>query len=379
MPSIRTLLILAFAALAAARPAWAQVETAARQAMLMDYETGAVLFGKDADKRMPPASMSKLMTIYMVFERLKEGRLKLDDSFPVSEAAWRMGGSKMFVHVGDNVRVADLLRGIIVQSGNDACMVVAEGLSGSEQKFAEEMTAKGKQIGLTGSNFTNASGWPDPNHYTTARDLATLARRLIADHPQHYPIFKEKEFTFAGIKQGNRNPLLYKNGGVDGLKTGHTEASGYGLVASAEREGRRLVLVVNGLDSVNQRSAESERLLSLGFREYQTYALFKAGEPVTNAEVWLGGQAAVPLILEEPLTVALSRKSRQGLKVTAAYDGPVAAPVVKGARLGTLRLEGPEMEALERPLIAAAAVDKLGPVGRIGAAIKYLVLGAPSS
>jgi len=379
MSSMRTLLLILVAAVAAALPASAQVETAARQAILMDYETGAVLFGKDADKRMPPASMSKLMTIYMVFERLKEGRLKLEDTFPVSETAWRMGGSKMFVHVGDNVRVIDLLRGIIVQSGNDACVVVAEGLSGSEQKFAEEMTAKGKQIGLTGSNFTNASGWPDPNHYTTARDLATLARHIVADHPEHYPIFKEKEFTFSGIKQGNRNPLLYKNTGVDGLKTGHTEASGYGLVASAEREGRRLVLVVNGLESVNQRSAESERLLSLGFREYQTYALFKAGEPVASAEVWLGGESAVPLILEQPLAVALSRKSRQGLKVTAAYDGPVTAPVAKGARLGTLRLEGPEMEPLERPLVAADAVDRLGPVGRIGAAIKYLVLGAPSS
>jgi serine-type D-Ala-D-Ala carboxypeptidase (penicillin-binding protein 5/6) len=355
------------------------VETPAKQAILMDFETGAVLFGKDADKRMPPASMSKLMTIYMVFERMKEGRLKPEDTFPVSETAWRMGGSKMFVHVGDNVRVIDLLRGIIVQSGNDACIVVAEGLSGSEQKFAEEMTVKGKQIGLTDTNFTNASGWPDPNHYTTARDLATLARRIIKDHPEHYAIFKEKEFTYAGIKQGNRNPLLYKNVGVDGLKTGHTEASGYGLVASAEREGRRLILVVNGLDSVNQRSAESERLLSLGFREYQTYALFKAGEPVANAEVWLGAEATVPLILEEPLTVALSRKSRQGLKVTAVYDGPLTAPIAKGARLGALRLEGPEMEPLERPLIAGSEVEKLGPVGRIGAAIKYLVMGAPAS
>jgi serine-type D-Ala-D-Ala carboxypeptidase (penicillin-binding protein 5/6) len=375
---IRTFLILVLAALAAPA-ARAQVETPAKQAILMDFETGAVLFGKDADKRMPPASMSKLMTIYMVFERMKEGRLKPEDTFPVSETAWRMGGSKMFVHVGDNVRVIDLLRGIIVQSGNDACIVVAEGLSGSEQKFAEEMTVKGKQIGLTDTNFTNASGWPDPNHYTTARDLATLARRIIKDHPEHYAIFKEKEFTYAGIKQGNRNPLLYKNVGVDGLKTGHTEASGYGLVASAEREGRRLILVVNGLDSVNQRSAESERLLSLGFREYQTYALFKAGEPVANAEVWLGAEATVPLILEEPLTVALSRKSRQGLKVTAVYDGPQTAPIAKGARLGALRLEGPEMEPLERPLIAGSEVEKLGPIGRIGAAIKYLVMGAPAS
>ena len=377
MPFIR--FSAAVFALLLALPAAAQVETPAREAVLVDYASGAVLFGKDADKRMPPASMSKLMTVYMVFERLKEGRLKLDDEFAVSEKAWRMGGSKMFVHVGDSVKVRDLLRGIIVQSGNDACIVVAEGLSGSEEKFAEEMNAKAKQIGLTNSHFMNASGWPDPEHYMSPRDLATLARHIIEDHPEHYQIYKEKEFTYAGIKQGNRNPLLYKNLNVDGLKTGHTEASGFGLVASAERDGRRLILVVNGLESMNQRSSESERLLNLGFREYQTYALFKAGEPVAEAEVWLGDEAAVPLILEQPLTVALSNKSRKGLKVVATYDGPLAAPIAKGARLGTLRIEGPEMEPLERPLVAAAEVERLGPVGRIGAAVKYLVMGAPSS
>ena len=369
--------LIAFAA--AAPAAAATIETPAREAILVDFATGAVLFGKDADKRMPPASMSKLMTIYMVFERLKDGRLELDDEFTVSEAAWRMGGSKMFVHVGDSVKVADLLRGIIVQSGNDACIVIAEGLSGSEQRFAEEMNEAAQRIGLTDSHFTNSSGWPDPDHYMSARDLATLARRIIADHPEYYKIFAEKEFTYAEIKQGNRNPLLYKNVGADGLKTGHTEASGFGLVASAERDGRRLILVVNGLESMNQRSSESERLLNLGFREYQTYALFKAGEPVTDAEVWLGEEASVPLILEEPLTIALSRDSRKGMKVTASYDGPVAAPIAKGTQIGVLRIEGPEMEPIEKPLIAADAVEELGPVGRIGAAVKHLVLGPPSS
>jgi D-alanyl-D-alanine carboxypeptidase (penicillin-binding protein 5/6) len=364
---------------AAAAPATAQVETPAREAIMIDFETGAMLFGKDADKPMPPASMSKLMTVYMVFERLKEGRLKPDDEFPVSEAAWRMGGSKMFVHVGDSVKVEDLLRGIIVQSGNDACLVVAEGLSGSEQKFAEEMNEKAKELGLKNSHFANASGWPDPEQYMSPRDLAILARHIIKDFPKHYEIFSEKEFTYSDIKQGNRNPLLYKNIGVDGLKTGHTEASGFGLVASAKRDGRRLILVVNGLESMNQRSSESERLLGIGFREYQTYALFKAGEPVANAEVWLGAEDTVPLILEEPLTVALSRKTREGMKVTVNYDGPVAAPIAKGARLGTLRIEGPEMEPLERPLLAASTVEGLGPIGRIGAAVKYLVMGAPAT
>lgn len=363
-----------------AAPAVAAVETPAREVILMDHDTGAVLFAKNPDARMPPASMSKLMTLYVVFDRLKQGRLKLDDAFTVSETAWRMGGSKMFVHVGDSVRVEDLLRGVIVQSGNDACIVLAEGLAGDERRFAEEMNAKAKEIGLTGSHFTNASGWPDPDHYMTARDLAILARRIISDFPEYYGMFSEKEFTYNKIKQGNRNPLLYKpNLGVDGLKTGHTEAAGYGLVASAQRDGRRLILVVTGLESMNQRSAESERLLNLGFREYETYALFKAGEPVANAEVWLGEAETVPLILEEPLTVAMSRAARKDMKVVATYDGPIAAPVAKGARLGTLRVEAPDAEPIERPLVAGEGVEKLGPVGRIGAAVKYLVFGAPAS
>ena len=232
----------------------ATMETQAEEAFLVDFQTGAVLLDKNADVRMPPSSMSKMMTAYMVFERLKDGRLSLDDELPVSEKAWRKGGSKMFVEVGDQVRVEDLLRGVIVQSGNDACIVLAEGLAGSEEAFAEQMTAKGREIGLTGSNFTNATGWPDENHYVTARDLATLAERIIVDHPEYYHYYSEKEFTWNDIRQGNRNPLLYRNVGADGLKTGHTEAAGYGLTASAMQNGRRLLLVVNGLPSVRPSS-----------------------------------------------------------------------------------------------------------------------------
>ena len=352
-------------------------DTPARQAILIDVATGTVLFSKNADERMPPASMSKLMTAYMVFERLADGRLSLDDEFPVSERAWRKGGSKMFVEVGKRVRVEDLLRGIIVQSGNDACIVVAEGLSGSEQAFAEEMTKKADEIGLTDSNFRNASGWPDPDHYMSARDLARLATRLVQDFPQFYPIYSEKEFTFAGIKQGNRNPLLYKNMGADGLKTGPTEESGYGLTASAVRDGRRLVLVVNGLESVTQRARESERLLQWGFREFKNYPLFKAGETVAEADVWLGKTGSVPLLLETPLTLTLSRKDRQEMNVTVNYDGPIPAPIAKGAQVATLRIAAPGLEApVERPLIAGADIDQLGFVGRIGAALQHLLLGA---
>ncbi len=225
---------------------------------------------------MPPASMSKLMTIYMVFERLTDGRLKPGDTFTVSKKAWQMGGSKMFVEVGKEVTIAELLRGVIVQSGNDACIVLAEGIGGTEEAFAEEMGKRAGEIGLTQSSFRNASGWPDPDHMMSAHDLATLAALLIRKFPDQYPIFKEKEFSYAGIRQGNRNPLLYKNIGADGLKTGHTEASGYGLVASAVRDGRRLVLVVNGLGSVNERSKESARLLRYGFRDFSNYAAVPA-------------------------------------------------------------------------------------------------------
>ncbi|MEK9848811.1 MAG: D-alanyl-D-alanine carboxypeptidase family protein, partial [Rhodospirillaceae bacterium] len=233
------------------------LETKARHALMIDMETNAVILEKAADEPMPPASMSKLMTIYMVFEKLKAGKLNLKDRFIVSEKAWRKGGSKMFVRVNRRVSVKDLLRGIIIQSGNDACIVIAEGLAGSEEAFAEEMNGKAAEIGLKNSQFKNATGWPAEGHYMSARDLATLSSKLIKDFPDYYPMFAEKSFRYSKIKQGNRNPLLYRRGGADGLKTGHTEASGYGLTASAQREGRRLLLVVNGLNSSRERASEA--------------------------------------------------------------------------------------------------------------------------
>lgn len=351
------------------------IETPARHAILIDVGTGTVLMAKDADARMPPASMSKLMTVSMLFDALKEGRLKLDDTFEVSEKAWKMGGSKMFVEVGKQVRVEDLIRGIVVQSGNDACIVVAEGLAGSEEAFARKMTERGRELGLTDSEFANASGWPDPHQYMSARDLARLAVHLIKDFPDHYKYFAEKEFTYAGIKQGNRNPLLYKAIEVDGLKTGHTEESGYGLVASAVRDGRRLVLVVNGLESVNQRSRESERLLEWGFREFENVTLFKAGEAVADAQVWLGDEAAVPLVPAEPVEVLLPRAKRNDMVVTVRYEGPVPAPVAKGTPVAILSISAPDMEPHEIPLLAGADVDRLGAVGRVFARLGQLVWG----
>ncbi len=368
-------LVLSALAPAAAAPAQT-VTTPAKQAILLDFDTGTVLLEKNADERMPPASMSKLMTVYEVFKRLKVGRLQLDTEFTISEKAWKMGGSKMFVEVGKQAKVADLLRGIIVQSGNDACIVIAEGLSGSEEEFATLMTATGKKIGLTDSQFRNASGWPDPEHYMTARDLGTLAKRLIGDFPDLYPMFAEMSFTYSGIRQGNRNPLLYKKFGADGLKTGHTKASGYGLTASATRDGRRLILVVNGLTSVNQRSRESQRLLQWGFRNFRNFDFFPDGAVVGEALVWLGDRERVPLVLGNPFKVTLARTARARLKAKIIYDGPVPAPIKKGQRIGYLLLEAPGMEPLRVPLVAAEGAGKLGFLKRFGAALKYLVWGA---
>ena len=362
--------------LAVAAPA-AAIETTAREAIIVDATTGRVLLEKNADDSMPPASMSKIMTTYLVFERLKDGRLSLDDELPVSEKAWRKGGSKMFVEVGELVRVEDLLRGVIVQSGNDACIVLAEGLGGTEEAFAAEMTRKGREIGLTGSSFANATGWPDPNQRMTARDLATLALRLIADFPEYYHYYGETEFTYAGIRQSNRNPLLYKSLGADGLKTGHTEEAGYGLTASAVQGDRRVILVLNGLESQKARSEESARLIGWAFREFGNYTLFKAGETVENAGVWLGVDPTVPLIAEQDMTVTLSRKARLDMEVTVVYDGPIPAPLEIGQQVATLVVTAPGEETVEIPLVAGAAVERLGFAGRITASVKHLIFGAP--
>ena len=363
------------AALAAASGALA-LESPARQVILIDDVTGTVLFEKNADESMAPASMSKIMTIYMVFERLAEGSLKLDDTLPVSEKAWKKGGSKMFVGLGKRVSIEDLLRGIIVHSGNDASIVIAEGFAGDEAAFAAEMTRRAREIGLRDSVFTNASGWPEEGHMATARDLAVLTRRTIHDFPQYYPYYAEKSFTYNGIRQGNRNPLLYKDIGADGLKTGHTEAAGYGLAASVVRDGRRLIVVVNGLGSARKRAYEAERLIEYGFREFGNYTLFEAGETVVEAHVWLGEAATVPLVVEEDLVTTLGRKARRGLQVKAVYDGPVPAPIAKGTPLGRLLVTAPDTDPIEIPLLAGADVEKLGPFRRIGSAVGYLIWGA---
>lgn len=372
-------------ALLLSAPATAQVfETAAEQAIVVDYETGTVLFEKNADATMFPASMSKIMTALLVFDRLRDGSLKLVTKLPVSEKAWRMGGSKMFVQVGDEVSVEDLLRGIIVQSGNDASVVVAEAIGGSEEAFAQMMTERAREIGLESTVFRNATGWPDPDHVTTARDLAKLAEYVIREYPEYYGFYSETEFTYGEsldgkpITQSNRNPLLYQGGGADGLKTGHTEAAGFGLTASGERNGRRVVMVIHGMDSIRERSQESRRLYDWGFRNFANYALFKAGEPVDTAAVWLGDKPTVPLVLEDDLTVTLPSGSRSGMKVVVKYQGPVATPIAKGQEIGQLEVTGPGFDPITRPLYAGDDVGQLAFFGRIGSAISYIIFGAPS-
>lgn len=354
-------------------------ETAARQAFMVDFQTGAVMYNKSGDELMPPSSMSKLMTAFMVFERLAAGTLQMTDQMGVSEKAWKTGGSKMFVHVGDRVSVEDLLRGVIIQSGNDACVVLAEGLAGSEERFADQMTARARELGMSKSVFKNATGLPQDGHLMTPRELAFLAHEIIVRFPQYYRFYSELSFTYNNIKQGNRNPLLYKNTGADGMKTGHTEIAGYGLTASAKRDGRRIIMVVNGLKSMNERSREAERLLDWGFNEFDTYKIFSPGQVVDNAGVWLGTQPSVPLTVSKDVFVTLSKRDRPGMKVTAVWDNPIPAPIQTGQPVGRLLISAPEMDRLEQPkqievpLVAVSPVERLGFAGRIQATLLGLV------
>jgi D-alanyl-D-alanine carboxypeptidase (penicillin-binding protein 5/6) len=359
-----------------AAPASGTIDTEARNALIVDMKTGTVLLDKNADERIPPASMSKMMTYYTVFGYLKEGKAKVDDLLPVSEKAWRTGGSKMFVPLGANVRIEDLLRGVIIQSGNDACIVLAEGLAGSEQAFVDQMNRKAQELGLTGSHFANVTGLPDPEHYMTTRDLATLARHIIEDYPEFYKFESEKDFTYNGIKQGNRNPLLYKDLGADGLKTGHTDEAGYCLTGSAVRDNHRIIMVVAGLPTMKSRIQESERLIEWAFREFGGYTLFKGGDTVDEAEVWLGAESKVAMVTTSDAVATIPRRARKDMKVSVSYDKPIKAPVAKGQTIGKLVVTVPGMPPTEFPLVAAADVERLGAMGRVGAALSYLVFGA---
>ncbi len=351
------------------------LDTAAKFALIMDFNTGATLLDKQGDVPMPPSSMTKLMTAYIVYGMLKSGRMTLTQELPVSERAWRTQGSKMFVPLNGAVQVEDLVRGVIVQSGNDACIVLAEAVAGSEEAFAELMNAKAKELGLTASNFRNSTGWPDPQQRMSCRDIAMLARRLITDFPEYYHYDNEKVFKYNNIEQQNRNPLVQK-GTADGLKTGHTEEGGYGLVASSARGGRRVVVVVNGLTSMHQRAEESERLLEWSFREFENVSLFTAGDTVENAKVWLGARPTVPLVGGQDLVLTLPRQWRRNAKIAVEYDNPVPAPISRGDVLGKLTVSGQGVPAMDVPLLAGADVPRLGLPGRAMAVVGRYVTGS---
>ena len=350
------------------------VATDAHWAFIEDYTTGTVLLEKRAGEQMTPSSMTKLMTLYILFSRLKAGRMKLDSLLPVSRTAWRFGGSKMFVEIGATVSVDDLIRGIIVDSGNDACIVVAEAIAGSQAQFAALMNQEAKRIGLTHSHFMNPMGWPAPDHYMSAHDIARVTAALIRDFPEYYHFFGDKTFTYSNITQGNRN-VLVDNGMADGLKTGHTEAGGFGLVASAERNGRRVIVVLNGMPSSRERTEQGERLLDWAFANFVDVTLVAAGTPVDHAPVWLGTARTVPLVVAQDLVVTLPHGWRKTVKVTAEYDAPVAAPVAKGAPLGRLTLTGAGAPAVNVKLLAGAAVPRLGLPGRALAVLMHDLTG----
>ena len=358
-----------------------EIDTVAKFAFAKDLTTGRVLIDKNADQAMKPASMAKIMTLYITFERLAEGSLKLDDTFLVSTKAWKKGGSRSFLEVDSDVDIKTLILGVAVQSGNDAAIVLAEGLAGSEEAFAVEMNRTAKKLGMVNTNFTNSTGWPDPELTTTARDLALLTEALhrdfpVSKYPDLYPVFAIKEVTINNIKQGNRNPLLYGTEGADGLKTGHTKESGYGLVGSALRDDQRIIFVLNGMASKGERARESRRLMDFLFRDYAVYSLFEAGETVEQAPVWLGQSAQVPMVLAEPLARTFSRRERADMSVQITYSSPVPAPIMKGDQIGTLTLKAGDMTE-EFPLLAGRSVGQLGLFDRIGEALKFLILGAP--
>jgi D-alanyl-D-alanine carboxypeptidase (penicillin-binding protein 5/6) len=357
-------------------PAFAQVpESPAREAILIDVVTGTVLYEKNADQRTPTASMSKTITAYMAFDALKNGRLQLTQKVPISERAWKMQGSKTFVELGNSVKVEDLIRGMVIQSGNDASVALAEAIGGTEEGFAAMATARAVELGMKNTNFTNSTGWPDPNHYSTVRDLATLAQHLMKDFREYYHYYGEREFTYHGIKQQNRNPLLAMNIGADGIKTGHTAENGYGLIGSAVQNGRRLLLVVNGLPDSEARADEAARLMQWGFSATDIYPLAKKGDVVDQAAVWLGQKKSASLVIGQDVTLAMSREARRALKSEVVLSEPVAAPILVGQELGKLRLTLHDGTVQEYPLLAQSEVAALGWLGQMKAKFNYFVLG----
>jgi serine-type D-Ala-D-Ala carboxypeptidase (penicillin-binding protein 5/6) len=350
-------------------------DTAASAAWVYDMTTQTVLMDKNADTPLPPASMSKLMTINMLFEALQDGRVTMDTTFGVSSRAKGMGGSTMFLNEQDRPTVRDLIHGMIVNSGNDACVVVAEGLAGTEEAFAAQMTERAKGLGMMNSTFTNASGWPDANHRMSMKDLGIIARRLIEEFPEEYPVFAETEFNYldrAEANRFNRNPLLKLNIGADGLKTGHTTEAGYGLVGSAKQGDRRIVFVITGMASEKARAEEAEKIVSWAFRQFTQKTLAKAGVRVADAEVWLGDAATVGLIPATDAAFLVPAQVQEQVTAEVVYTGPLAAPIEKGAQVAELVIHIPNLPDARVPLMAESAVGRAGFFSRVTTAGQML-------
>lgn len=362
------LICMAFAYSAAAQTD--VFETSAPHALIMDAETGIVLYEKDARRAMAPASMTKIMTASLVFDRIRDGSISEDTMLTVSENAWRRGGSAsgsstMFLRVKSQASVGDLIKGVIIQSGNDACIVLAEGIAGSEEAFARMMTKRAKELGLETAEFRNSTGWPHPEHVISAYDLAKLSRYTINEYPEFYALYGEKSYTWEGRTQYNRNPLLGRFEGADGLKTGATEVSGKGLVGSAQQGDTRIIIVVNGLPDTTSRRTESIRLMRAGFNEFKAYTVFNAGDEVTQADVFMGKADRVALVVKDTVAIGMHKSSRKDMKVRVEYDGPIAAPIAAGQSVGTLVVTVPGKSDQRFALVAKDNVERKGMIGRV--------------
>ncbi len=373
------LLTLGFVAALVGAPAkLVAFETQATSAFVLDHSTGTVLLSKDADVPLPPASMSKLMTLYVAFEAVRDGRLKMDDTLRVSEHAMSYGGSTMFLQAGERVKVSDLITGIIVLSGNDACAVIAEALSpdGTEAGFSRFMTERAKKLGMTHSTFANSNGWPNPRHRMSMRDLAILGGRIIDDFPEFYTMFSQKEFLFdekESQNRFNRNPLLGLGIGADGLKTGHTQEAGYGLVGSVAQGSRRIIFVISGLQTEQARAREAEAITNWAFRQFTTAQLLQEGQVVAEADVWMGETTRVALTAGKALNTLVPSGSDGKVDAEVVYSGPLRAPVTAGDTVGTLIIRPEGLAATEVPLVAATSVAQGGVMVRLKTASRKVM------
>ena len=351
------------------------IKSPAKQVIIYDHEADEVLFEKNADQIMKPASMAKVMTAYIIFDKLKDQSLQMSDTFLVSNRAWRMGGSRSFLELNTNVSIKDLLLGLIVQSGNDAAVVLAEGVSGGEEAFAREMNRYAKILGMNNTYFTNATGWPHPDLKTTSRDLIILTRNIINNFPKLYELFNEKIFTYNNIKQSNRNPLLYSMNGADGLKTGHTNESGYGLIGSVKKNNRRVSIVINGLNSKKKRTFESKRLFNIVFRETALLSLFNDKKSLASANIWLGKQPQVDLVAEKAFKKIISPLELNKTKIKIQWQDPISAPIAKGDKVGNIFIDIPGKELIKQNIVSSQSIDTMSTFMKAKSILMYLLYG----